>query len=47
MIKQTGSISGPVKMANNEQAVVVSMTWYKCQNGHTRYLKDGQIVRVN
>ena len=47
MIRQTGSISGPVQMANNEQVIVVRMTWYKCRNGHTRYFKDGQIVRVN
>ena len=45
MIRQTGSICGPVQLANNEQVVVISMAWYKCRNGHTRYLKDGQIVR--
>jgi hypothetical protein len=46
-ISQTGSISGSFQMAHNEQVVVVGMTWYKCRNGHSRYFKDGQIVRVN
>jgi hypothetical protein len=42
-IKRTGSISGPVQMANNEQVIVARMTWYKCRNGHTRYFKSHRI----